>query len=129
MNSTGFIYKGRADATDARSEARPDFEINGFPTPLQPAKITEVTASGIYQVAPLGDDGEVLTTPGETEEDEAVPVTIDGVRAFPATELSLDQLVWLVFFAGNPVPVILVSGGGGGGCAGFLNNVGVLYDG
>lgn len=113
MNSTHYIYGSRMDASTARTESRPDAEDAGQVALLQPAIVREVQAPGVYKVATLADDG--------TDSTE-----IEGVRTFPAADLSPDTPVWLVRWPGNPMPIILVSGGGGGPC--WTNqNVGVYF--
>src|SRR5690349_10868248 len=112
MNSTGYFYGTREDASNARREARPDADRAGLVPHLQPATIKEVQFPGVYKVATLADDG--------TEN-----VEIEGVRCFPNTELSTETDVWLVWWPGVPKPVILVAGGNG--CQRAVTEWGVLF--
>lgn len=112
--SVGYLYGTRQDASDARREARPDYDHGGRFSGLQPGVIKAVQASGVYQVGVIADgDGNTDTV-------------IDGVRTFPAADLSVDDAVWLVWTEGSPVPTILVTGGSG--CAVLPSELGVYFD-
>ena len=102
MINVGYLHGSRADASEARRESRPDFDNGGAFGGHQPGVITAVLAPGVYQVGIIADG------------DGSTDTVIDNVRAFPAAHLNVDDLVWLVWTPGNPVPMIQVSGGGSG---------------
>lgn len=109
-----FIYGARADASSARTEARPDYDPGNRISGHQPAIITAVQGPGVYQVGVIADgDGNTDTV-------------IDGVRAFPSADLAVDDEVWLVWREGNPMPIIQMSGSGGG-CARAITDWGTIF--
>lgn len=110
----GFVYASREGGRLARLEARQNTDAAGYPTMLVPARVTAANADGSYKVVTYSDSGEV-----DQAHDYAVPV--------PAADLEVDQVVWLVQWPGNPVPVILVAGGGGSGCAVLASEIGPLF--
>lgn len=116
MISTNFIQGARSEAAAARTEARPDVLLGGYPAGIREAKIISIQAPGVYKVGIVGDDDQITAE-------------IEGVRAFPFDDsLTPDSYVLLIQSEGKQIPYIMRSGGGGSGCSRNIFEWGVLFD-
>lgn len=111
MTSAGFIHGARQEATTARSESRSDIISYGRPATLRIGRVTALQGGGACQVTLLDDIG------GDSS-------VIDFVHTVPAATQTLDAIVWVVFWEGNPLPVIIggTGGGDGDGLAGYFQS-------